>query len=92
MHADCVKPLNGMAQWQRRDRRNTYSIIAHFWKTNAVMSGAAAVRLELVLGGFMHVYMDLLAMAHPFASLLHIPEPAGHHVHGFASRRENLPV
>jgi hypothetical protein len=31
-------------------------------------------------------------MAHPFATLLHIPEVVGHHAHGFALRRENLPV
>jgi hypothetical protein len=31
-------------------------------------------------------------MVHLFAVLLHIPEAAGHHAHGFASGRENLPL
>ena len=36
---------NGLAQWQRRDRRDSFSIIAHFWRGAAVASGRAAVRL-----------------------------------------------
>jgi hypothetical protein len=31
-------------------------------------------------------------MARLFATLSHIPEAARHHVHGSASRKENLPV
>jgi hypothetical protein len=33
--------------------------------------------------------LGLSAMVHLFAVLLHIPEAAGHHAHGFASRKEN---
>jgi hypothetical protein len=46
-----VKPPNGMAQRQRRDWRDSCSIMHHFWQTAPVSSGRAAVRLEPVLGG-----------------------------------------
>ena len=44
---------NGLAQRQRRDRRDSFSIMHHFWQADAVLSGGAAVRLELVLGGLL---------------------------------------
>jgi hypothetical protein len=43
-------PPNGMAQRQRRDWRDSFSIIHHFWQTAPARSGRAAVRLEPVLG------------------------------------------
>jgi len=44
---------NGMAQRQRRDWRNAFSIMHHFWQADADSSGKAAVRLEPVLGSFL---------------------------------------
>jgi hypothetical protein len=44
---------NGLAQRQRRDWRDSTTIIAHFWQADAVWSGRAAVRLEPVLGVFL---------------------------------------
>ena len=41
-----------MAQRQRRDWRDSFSIMRHFWQTKPARSGGAAVRLEPVLGVF----------------------------------------
>jgi hypothetical protein len=38
-----------MAQRQRRDWRDSFLIVAHFWQIAPARSGRAAVRLEPVL-------------------------------------------
>ena len=45
-----INQVNGLAQRQRRGRRDTLPIMAHSGKSRLRASGAAAVRLEPVLG------------------------------------------
>ena len=49
---------NGMAQRQRRDWRDTFLIMHHFWQIAPAWSGRAAVRLEPVLGRFLFYSVD----------------------------------
>ena len=54
-------------------------------------TGENAARTPL-LGGMTLAFIAPSAMEHLFAVRWHIPEAAGHHAHGFASRKENLPA
>jgi hypothetical protein len=53
---------NGMAQWQRRGGRDSFSIMHDFWQNTPARSGRAVVRLKAVL--------DLYSLLHPRSLLL----------------------
>jgi hypothetical protein len=69
----CEAP-NGLAQRQRRDRRDSSHYRAISGKPTPVSSGRAAVRLEPVLAGFLitEFYITLICLKHKMAERIFV--------------------